>query len=201
MDILATILSSRARVEIFRLLLGCTTPELHNREIVRRAGLSESAIRQELQKLARIGLMIRRRDGNRVYYKANRNHALFTDLRQVVLKTCGLVDILKPKLSTASIKVAFVFGALAGAGDPEGDGVDLLVIGREGAMGLNLLLTGVTEQMGREIKPHVITESDYREKLRSGDRFVTRVMAGPRIFVIGDQRELDALAENRPELS
>ena len=201
MKILSIILSSRARAEIFRLLFGFTTPELHNREIVRRAGLSESAIRQELHKLTRISLVLQRRDGNRVYYMANRNHSLFPDLRQVVLKTSGLVDILKPRLSSADIRIALVFGPLAGS-EVTGEGpIDLLVIGRIGSMGLSLQLSGVSEELGRELSPHVITEADYRGKLGSGDRFVTSVIASPKIFVIGDQQELEVLSKNSSGLN
>lgn len=198
MSMLTVILSSRARARILRLLFGCTTPELHNREIFRRAELSESAIRQELGKLTQLGLVIRRRDGNRVCYKANRNHSLFPDLRQIVLKTNGLVDILKPKLSTADVRAAFVFGALVRSEETDRSAIDLLVIGRIGQMGLNLHLSDIADRLGRRINPLVLTEAEYREKLDSGDRAIKGMLAGPKIFVIGDQRVLDALAEISP---
>ena len=193
MGMLNIILSSRARARIFKLLFGCTTPELHNREIFRRAELSESAVRQELGKLTRLGLVIRRKDGNRVCYKANRNHALFTDIRRLVLKTNGLVDILKPKLSTADIRVAFVHGALVRSEETGRSAIDLLVIGRISQMGLDLHLSDMADKLGRRISPLVLTEAEYREKLRSGNRPFKSILAGPRIFVTGDQRELDRL--------
>ncbi len=195
MSMLSVILSSKARSSIFRLLYGCTTPELHNREIFRRTGLSESAIRQELGKLTQLGLVLRRNDGNRVCYRANRNHPLFPDLRQLVLKTNGLVDVLRPRLSTADTRVAFVHGPLARSEETEKSGIDLLVIGRMGLTGLTLHLAGISGQLDREIRPQVLTEAEFRIKQASDQQFVRSILNGPKIFVIGDQRELDVLAE------
>jgi len=50
-NILAQILPSRVRAEVFRILFSTNTPELHHREIVRRSGLSESAIRHDVHQV------------------------------------------------------------------------------------------------------------------------------------------------------
>src|SRR3989338_7671367 len=113
MNLLAEMLSSRGRAEIFRLLFSGTVSELHNREIERRSGLSESAVRQELNKLKRLGLLIGRKDSNRVYYGANKDHPLYKDIQNLVLKTSGLVDVLRDALSDKSIRIALVFGSIA----------------------------------------------------------------------------------------
>lgn len=113
MAMLAEILSSRVRAEILRILFGPDTVELHNREIVRRANLSESAVRQELKNLAGLGLLDRRRESNRTYYTANRNHPLFAEIRGLVLKTSGLADVLRGRLASEGVDLAFVFGSVA----------------------------------------------------------------------------------------
>src|SRR5437762_1227170 len=107
MNTLAEILSSRVKAEIFRLLFGPVEQELHLREIQRRSGLSVSAVRQELKRLTRLGLIEPHRDGNRVYYRASSHHPLFPDLRNLVLKTAGLVDVLRDALKPLKIQVAF----------------------------------------------------------------------------------------------
>ena len=104
MAILAEILSSRVRSEIFRLLFGLSEKELHVREIERRAGLSIGTVRQELQKLLRIELVLARREGNRLYYRANKEHPLFPDIRNIVLKTSGIVEPMKKALDKKAVK-------------------------------------------------------------------------------------------------
>ena len=195
MNTLAEILSSRVRAEVFRLLFGSTTPELHHREIVRRSGLSESAVRQELGKLTRLDLVNRRKDGNRVYYAANRDHPLFQSIREVVLKTIGLVDVLRPALSKRGVQAAFVFGSLAKAEETATSDLDLMVIGNIGLRKLTSLLSGLSEQIGREINLHVMTQAEYRKRLTSRDHFVTRVLDGPKLFIVGTEDDFEAMGK------
>ena len=82
----------RARAEIFRLLFGVTDRELHVREIERRTGLTIGTVRQELGKLERTELVNARRDGNRLYYSANKEHPFYPGIHSLVVKTAGLVD-------------------------------------------------------------------------------------------------------------
>ena len=93
MSLLSEILSSNIRADIFRLLFGVTDSELHMREVERRSGYAIGTIQSELKKLLRLDLVVKRKDGNRTYYKANRNHPIFSDIQRLVLKTVGLVDI------------------------------------------------------------------------------------------------------------
>lgn len=197
MGTLAEILSSRARAAVFRLLFGSATPELHHRELARRSGLSESAVRQELSKLTRLDLINRRRDGNRVYYRANREHPLFPDICQVVLKTVGLVDVLEPRLSPHNVRIAFVFGSLAKAQETARSDVDLLVIGGIGLRKLSSLLSGASDQLGREINPHVMSEREYRKRREARDHFVTNVLRGPKLFIVGTEHDFEAMGGQR----
>ena len=191
---LAEILSSRGRAEIFRLLFSGTVSELHNREIERRSGLSESAVRQELNKLKRLGLLVSRKDSNRVYYGANKDHPLYKEIQNLVLKTTGLVDVLQDALSNKSIRIALVFGSIASGEETARSDVDLLVIGQLGLRKLSNLLSGVSEKIGREINPHVFTEQEYKKRVRAKDHLVTRVLADPKLFVIGSEHDLKAMA-------
>src|SRR5512136_828627 len=98
MNILAEILSSGVRAEIFRLLFGLDRAELHLREIVRGSGFSVGTVQTEMKKLSRLDLVHHRRDGNRLNYRANSGHPLYPEIRGLVLKTIGLVNILRDAL-------------------------------------------------------------------------------------------------------
>lgn len=87
MGTLSDLLSSRVRAEIFRLLFGLDEKELYLREMERQASLSLGTIRQDLQKLVKLDLVTTRRDGNRLYYRANAEHPLYPEIRKLVLKT------------------------------------------------------------------------------------------------------------------
>jgi DNA-binding transcriptional ArsR family regulator len=193
MDTLADLLSSRAKAGIFRLLFGPAIGELHVRELARRAGLNEATLRQELKRLARLGVVVSREDGNRTYYRANNGHPLFTEIRNLVFKTSGLPEVLRSALQHPGIRLAFVFGSLADHTETAGSDVDLLVIGDIGLRPLIRLLSGLSAAVGREINPHVLSEAEIVRRRRAKDHFLTTVLAGPKLFIIGDEHELEAV--------
>jgi predicted nucleotidyltransferase len=193
MNRLAELLSSRARAEIFRLLFSGTGEELHVREIERRSGLNDSTLRQELRKLTRLDVVRSRRDSNRVYYRAKTENPLYPEIRNLVLKTSGLADILKSALADKRIRVAFVFGSVARGEEKAGSDVDLMVIGQLGLRDLSGLLSGVEEKIGREVNPYVLQEAEFRKRVRTKEHFVSQVMESSKLFIIGSQHELEAM--------
>lgn len=194
-DSLSQLLSSRVRSCIFRLLFGLVDQELHLRELARQSGLAEAGFRQEMRKLLRTELVIERRSGNRVYYRANRSHPLFSEIHGLVLKTVGLVEVLAGRLGGADIQVAFVFGSVAQSKETAQSDVDLMVIGAVGLRGLTNLLVGASEEIGREINPHVMTAGEYSKRVKSGDHFAVHVLAGPKLFVSGTQNDLESMGK------
>ena len=106
MNVLAEILSSKIRAEIFRLLFGTNDKALYMRDIERRSGFAIGTIQGALKKLSSLDLVLKEIDGNRTYYRANKNHPLYGEIHNLVLKTTGLVDVLKNALNTKKIKFA-----------------------------------------------------------------------------------------------
>jgi predicted nucleotidyltransferase len=195
MNTLAEILSSRTKAEIFRLLFGPAKHELYLREIERRSGLNVMAVRQELQRLCRLGLVQARKDGNRTYYRANESHPLFQDIRNLVLKTVGLVDVLREALSPLKIDVAFVFGSIAGGTEQAHSDIDLLVVGQIGLRELSHRLgSDLSRTLGREINPIAMSPEEFKRRRGNADHFLTTVLKAPKLFVIGDERELERMA-------
>ena len=193
MNDLAQIVCSRVRAEIFRVLFGLRTDELHLREIHRQTGLAIGTVRQDIEKLVELGLVIRRPDGNRVYYAANQSHPLYAEIHRMVLKTAGLADVLAAALSSEGVRCAFVFGSMAsGTAKPESD-IDLMVIGSVGLRKVSGLLSGVGNQLGREINPHVLSPTEFDKRVRDKDHFLTSVLASPKIFVAGSEDDLKAM--------
>ena len=193
MNDLSEILSSRARAEIFRLLFSGTGNELHIREIQRRSGLTDGTIRQELRKLARLDLVCSRRDSNRVYYRANAESPLFPEIRGLVIKTVGLADVLREVLRDERIRIAFVFGSIARGEEKAYSDVDLMVIGTIRLRPLSGLLSGVSQRIGREVNPHVLSMMEFKRRKHEKEHFLMHVMESPKIFVIGNPDELDAM--------
>jgi len=178
MNILAEILSSRVRSEIFRILFGTDVQEYHLREIQRRAKLAIGTVQQETAKLEELELIIRQQDGNRTYYKANIAHPLYREIHNLVLKTIGLSDILRTSLSIDTIKIAFVF-----------------IIGDIGLRTLSKVLKEPSLKIGREINAHVMTLKEFVSRKTEKEHFVKNVIDSPKLMIIGTENELTRLGE------
>lgn len=195
MNLLAEILSSKIRSEIFRMLFGVNDEALHMREIERRSGLSIGTIQQEVKKLFRLNLIIKRKDGNRIYYQANKEHPLYSEIRSLVLKTIGLADFFRKALqANPNIKLAFVFGSIARHEEKDKSDVDLMIIGDIGMRQLTGLLSGVSDQIGREINPHILNIKEFLKRKNAKDHFLIQVLESPKLFIIGNENELTGLA-------
>lgn len=193
MDTLSEILSSRSRAAIFKLLFSGSEKELHVREIQRRSKLNDSTLRQELKKLVRLDLVKGRKDSNRIYYRANRDSPLYPEILNLVIKTTGIVQVLRESMKDQRVSVAFVFGSIAVGEESAGSDVDILVIGEIGFRDLSEVLSGCSEEIGREINPHVMTSDEYRKRVRSGEHFISHVLKSPKIFIVGTDHDLKAM--------
>jgi len=193
MNLLEELLSSRTRAAIFGLLFGPTEETLHIREIERRSGLAVGSVRQEALKLVRLGLILRRKSGNRTYYESNRKHPIFTEIRRIVLKTCGLADALREALGDQGICCAFVFGSIAAGTEQAESDVDIMVIGNIGLREVSKRLVGVGERIGRDINPHAMSPKEFTKRRRAKDHFISSVMDSPRIWAIGSEDDLEAV--------
>jgi uncharacterized protein len=156
----AELLSSKVRAEIFRNLFGIAPDKtLYMREIERRTGFAIGTVQTELKKLLRLDIVSRVKDGTRVYYRANTAHPLYPSIRELVLKTSGMADVIKDAIENEKgIKIAFVFGSLARQEEKAHSDVDLMVVGDIGLRKLTGLLIDVAGKVGREINPHIFID-------------------------------------------
>lgn len=189
------LIQSRARAEIFRLLFGLRGGEIHLRALERGSGLSAPSIRQELLKLVKLDLVRVRKESNRHYYRANIEHPLYDNIKSLVLKTSGLVDILAKALDHKEVKVAFIFGSMAANCDTASSDVDLMIIGKVGLRKVVGWLSGVSEQIEREVNPHTMSVDEYQTRRANAEHFITSVINSPKLFVVGNADELEGLGK------
>jgi len=195
MSILAEILSSKVRAEIFRILFGIHSKEYHLRDIQRQSGLAIRTVSQEVTKLERLGLIQKRQDGNRTYYCANKKHPLYNTIHDLVLKTSGLTDILHQSLSLNSIRFAFVFGSIATGTETAESDIDLFIIGDIGLRAVSKLLKDPCQKIGREINPYILTFEEFNSRKITKEHFVSNVLESNKLMIIGDKDELERLGE------
>lgn len=184
----------KARSEIFLRLFADSSKEYHLRELARLSGLTAGAIRSEIGNLGDAELILIRRDGNRVAFRANTGHPLFPEIQGLVMKTSGLEEKLRAALTgIPGIRLALIFGSVAGGTAKAGSDIDLLVIGTAGLRALSPRLRPLAMELGREINPHSLSPESFSLKKRSDDAFVREIVAGKKTFLIGTEDEFERL--------
>lgn len=194
MTILTKILSSKVRAELFRILFDVQARELYMRELEREVGCTIGPIQTELKKLRELELVLSRRSGNRLYYRANPDHPLYSDICSMVLKTSGLAPHLRTLFeSRDDIIFAFIFGSIASDNQRATSDLDLMIVGDISLRILSGLLAELRKKLGREINPHVLKLTEFTERRRDGEHFISSVLGASKIFVKGSEDDFAKL--------
>jgi DNA-binding transcriptional ArsR family regulator len=161
-------------------------------ELARRMGVPSSSLQRELLALSGAGILKTYRRGRMKYFQADTESPLYPDLRGLLLKTVGFVDVLADVLKPAAAKVraAFVYGSIAGAAEQNTSDVDLMVVGTASAVDLALPLRRASSLLGRQINPTFYTPAEFAKKRASNDHFLASVLGKPKLFVIGGEDDL-----------
>src|SRR5262245_41704030 len=92
---LGDVLFSRTQQRVLALLFGSPDRSFYANEVVRLAGVGIGSVQRELERMATVGLITSEKIGNQKHYRANRSSPIFDELRAIVLKTFGLVDLVR----------------------------------------------------------------------------------------------------------
>ena len=189
---LSDIITSKVRKKILELFFSNLKEMYHVRGIVREVGEEINAVRRELMRLEKVGVLKKEPRGNRVYYWARNDYPLYGDLLAVVAKSVGLgADIVNNRGKIGKLSFVMFSGRFSrGKEKKHEDDVDILVIGNVILPELATLIRTQESKSGKEINYTVMSreEFDFRKKRR--DPFLLGILAGSRVMIIGDEEEL-----------
>jgi uncharacterized protein len=198
-DPIAHALFSKSQGAVLGLLYGHTDESFYLRQIVQLTGLGVGHGQRELGRLTAGGIIERTMVGRHVFFRANPKCPIFEELRSVVTKTLGPVGLLRAALQSLAkeIRVAFIFGSVARGEEGQASDLDLLVIGDTSLQGVVGAIHETENRLRRPINPVVYPAVEFRAKLRAGNHFLRTVVAGEKLFVMGDADELGTLSSQR----
>ena len=187
---LKDIFVSEVRVNILTVMLPNPDKPYHVRALVRAVGTEINAVRRELKRLTKLGLLKRRPSGNRVYYSVNTDHVYYSDLLSLVIKEKGLgFKIIKNKKQLGDIKFAVLSRAFARGRESSMLDIDLFIVGVVTMEVLEKIISEEQANDGREIHYTVMGEDEFQFRKRKNDQFIGRVLAQTRTMLIGDEEE------------
>ena len=192
-------LFGKGRRNVLGLLFTRLGEPMYLREIIAAVGGGQGQVQRELENLHRAGLIRREERANQVYYSPNPDAPIYEELKAIAFKTFGVADVLRGLLRPLArrIAVAFLYGSIARAEEKAGSDVDVMIVGDVKFGDAVLALKPAEERLRRNVNPNVYSEKELRSKLRDKGGFLERVIEGPKLFLIGDDRDLGQLAGHR----
>jgi predicted nucleotidyltransferase len=187
------VLFGRTRGGVLALLYGKPDQPYYMRQIARHIGVSVGNVQRELETLTEIGLIERSSAGNMTFFQANTKHPVFAEMRALVAKTTGSFHLLRTALEPLSAKItfAFVYGSVARGEEGASSDIDLMVVGKVTMDDVLACLKPVEEILGRSINPTVYSLREFKAKLQARNHFLSSVMSGKHVFLVGDEDEFD----------
>jgi len=117
---------SKNKALLLRLFYTNPDREYYIQEIGRILGKKPGTFQRTLYNLERQRILTSVYKANARFFRANRDHPLFEEIKSIIFKTVGVTESLKEVLDTAGpIAFAFVFGSFARASENPLSDIDL----------------------------------------------------------------------------
>src|SRR5258708_3810469 len=127
------------------------------RELARHLHVPPSSLQRELDSLVNGGILRQKREGKHVYFQAATDSPIFEELHGLVLKTVGLVDVIRTALEPFQDRIqwAFIYGSVAKSKEHSASDVDLMIVGHMGLAELSTALRKAEQTISRAINPTI----------------------------------------------
>jgi predicted nucleotidyltransferase len=192
---LADALFSTTQQRVLGLLFGQPERSFYGTELIALAQAGSGAVQRELARLEQSGLVTVHRVGTQKHYQANPVSPLFVELCGIARKTSGLAEPLRKALAPLASKIAaaFVYGSVAKKQDTAASDIDLMVVSDNVTYAdVFGALEPLGAKLGRAVNPTVYTRHELARRVKARNSFVTRILAQPKVWVIGTEDELAA---------
>ena len=192
----AALFPSPVLVDILSLFLTQPDEAYYQRALAEKTGHSLAQVQYALERIVEAGLVSKKKSGNRLYYRAEKSHPAFEDLKRVFLKTVALGDVIREALKPLEKKIqfAFVYGSIATGQDRPDSDIDLFLLGNVSLKEIAGPIADLSEKLKREVNPVNLTKKAFVERIKDDNRFAQELLATEKIWLIGNEDDFGKLA-------
>ena len=188
---LKDLFSSKTRVKLLQTFLNNPGRIFYVRELVRTVGEQINAVRAELARMERCGMVTSETRANRKFYGFRKDYVFYDELSRLAAKSSGLGGaLIKERNKLGKIKYASLSGTYIKRRPVGPTDVDLLIVGSIVLPQLAQLVKENENVIGREVNYSVMTEEEFTFRKRRGDPFIRNILEKPKVLLIGDEEEM-----------
>lgn len=192
---LADALFTTTQQRVLGLLYGQPKRSFFANELIGLTGSGSGAVQRELARLVDSGLVTSRSIGRQRHYQANAEAPIYYELQSIIVKTVGLAEPLRAALIPLChrITLALVYGSIAKGTATAASDIDLLVVAEDLTLeDLYCALEPAEQQLQRKVSPTLYTVKEFARRRVVGNPFMTKVLTGENIVLIGDAHAIAA---------
>jgi hypothetical protein len=162
---LEALITSKTRINLLLKFFLNSNNKAWLRSLEIEFGESTNAIRLELNRFLKAGLLVTVIEGNKKVYTANTNHPLYTDIHNLLLKHIGLDQIIdKVTSKLGKLNSVYLVGELAKGKNSKV--IDLWFVGENIDKNYLLSLIEKSEEMiNRKIRYIILTDKELKDFL------------------------------------
>lgn len=181
--------------EILKLFFKDVEKEYYFREISKILNKEPSYYQKYLDRLVEDRILLDNRRGNMRFFRLNKEHPLYEEIKSIVSKTVGLENELKEMVDKlCGVECAFIFGSIAKGKENSNSDVDLMLIGDVDQNIFTPLLSSVESKISREINYHIYSRKEITKKIKERDGFMSNIFLSPIIKLKGDPYEFEGIS-------
>lgn len=194
---LEQLFGSKTRVRLLRLFLNNYQGAYFVRELTRKIGSQINAVRNELDNLIDMGVIIeaegyepedgssktRKSAHQRRYYRLNTEALLFPEMRALFMKAQVLLekDFVSRITQAGSVSYLALTGYFVGESESP---IDLFAVGKVNRDRVATIIKAFEREIGREINYTVLTPQEYKYRRDVTDRFLYSILDSKKIVVV-----------------
>lgn len=190
-----TLIGSRLRAKVLGWLFTHPDERFFVRQLTILIKEDSTNVSRELTRLEKTGILVSTKEGKQKYYQVNRRSPVFNELHGLILKTVGMGDIIRKAMESRihDIRLSFVFGSVADKTENRLSDIDLLIVGNITFGEMVDLLSPAEKALDRELNPVVYSLTEFNRRLLENHYFISNILSGDKIFIVGDENELKSL--------
>jgi len=203
LPMLEQLFGSKTRVRLLRIFLHNGRNAFFVRELTRKIGAQINAVRNELDNLVDMGLVVAtdapvdtvaekgRAVPQRKYYRINQESLLYPEMRALFVKAQLMLekDFVRRVTNAGGVSYLALMGFFVGE---ENSQTDMLIVGKVQREKLQTVIRAFEREIGREVNFTVFTPQEFRYRRDVTDRFLYSILESRKLVVV------DTVSEKLP---
>jgi len=189
---------SKTRTKLLTKLMKNPDRVFYIRELAKETQIPYGMVYRELENLEELEIITREKKGTLTLLHVNTELPYLLDLRQIIMKTTGMLYALRDKLDQLDgVKYLLVFGSAAKGEDTHGSDLDLMIIGEVDEERLIEAVRVLEDETGKAVNYILWSINEFKKKIKEKNHILIDVAANPITMLRGKEDEFRQLIEHK----